>query len=165
MQTEDIKEGDTQSVKRRSKWSCIEFPSYVIVFVTSLIKLCLPESFKAASEGLAMDIINAFDYRLIPFVFVLNVIGYWGKRITLPKWVPPMPLIIMLFSFIICAMFGWAHTTVEGAKAIFVSVVEYGIGNGSIVAMLAIFGYDSVHAFTKKTKFAGSKEKKGEVAK
>ncbi len=165
MQTKDIQEGVTEEkAHKRSWWNRIEFPSYVVVFVTSLIKLCLPESFKAASEGLAMDIINAFDYRLIPFVFVLNVIGYWGKRITLPKWVPPMPLIIMLFSFIICAMFGWAHTTVEGAKAIFVTVVEYGLGNGSIVAMLAIFGYDSVHAFTKRTKFS-SAEKKGVVAK
>lgn len=156
MQTEDILiEGVTKpKQEKRSKWRYVEIPSYVVVFVTSLIKLFLPESFKAASEGLAMEIINAFDYRLIPFVFVLNIIGYWGKRINLPKWLPPMPLLIMLSSFIICATFGWAHTSVEGAKAIFVSIVEYGLGNGSIVAMLAIFGYDSVHAFTKKTKFA-----------
>ena len=133
-----------------SKWRYVELPSHVVVFVTALIKLFIPETFKAATEGLAMDIINAFDYRLIPWVFVLNIIGYWGKRMNLPKWVPPMPLLIMLSSFLVCCGFGWAHTDVAGAKAVFVAVVEYGLGNGAIVAMLAIFGYDSVHAFTKK---------------
>ena len=137
-------------------WRYVELPSHVVVFVTALIKLFLPETFKAATEGLAMDIINAFDYRLIPWVFVLNIIGYWGKRMNLPKWVPPMPLLIMLSSFLICCGFGWAHTDVTGAKAVFVAVVEYGLGNGAIVAMLAIFGYDSVHAFTKKRGLAKS---------
>lgn len=155
MQTEDIE----QKNRRKSKWNYVEIPSYIFVVITSLFKIFLPQSFAIANEEVIMDILNAFDLRLIPWVFVLNIFGYWLKKITLPKWVPPTPLLLMLLSFIICTSFGWAHTDVEGAKAVYVSIIEYGIGNGAIVAMIAIFGYDSVHAFTKRRGFTPKEEK------
>lgn len=132
----------------------LSFASQGLVFILSLLKLFLPQSVRVTGEELFMDVINAFDYRLIPWVFVLNIIGYWAKKLTLPKWLPPMPLLLMLASFLVCTGFGWAHTDTVGAKALFISIVEYGLGNGAIVAMLAIFGYDSVHAFTKRRGFS-----------
>lgn len=136
----------------------MNFASQSVVFAISLLKLFFPNVFRDTGEELIMDVINAFDFRLIPWVFILNIIGYWVKKLNPPKWVPPTPLLLMLASFLICAGFGWAHTDAVGSKAIFVSIVEYGLGNGAIVAMLAIFGYDSVHAFTKKRGFS-AKEK------
>lgn len=144
--------------RESKKGMALNFASQSVVFIISLLKLFLPSVFRDTGEELLMDVINAFDYRLIPWVFVLNIIGYWMKKMNLPKWVPPTPLILMLTSFLICTGFGWAHADVEGSSAIFVSIVEYGLGNGAIIAMLAIFGYDSVHAFTKRRGFS-SKEK------
>lgn len=127
-----------------------EIASQCVILITALLKLFLPSSIRATGEEIFMDVLNAFDYRLIPWVFVLNIIGYWAKKVTLPKWLPPIPLLLFVASFFVCAGFGWAHTDVVGSKMVFVSIVEYGLGNGAIVAMLAIFGYDSVHAFTKR---------------
>lgn len=150
-----------QSVENREtkKDMILNFASQGIVFVMSLLKLFLPQTFRLTGEELLMDVLNAFDYRLIPWVFVLNIVGYWLKKLPLPKWVPPTPLLLMLASFLVCTSFGWAHTDVEGAKAVYVSIFEYGLGNGAIVAMLAIFGYDSVHAFTKRRGFTPKEEK------
>lgn len=144
----------TNENRESKKGMVLNFASQVVVFILSLLKLFIPSSIRDTGEELFMDVINAFDYRLIPWVFVLNIIGYWTKKMNLPKWVPPTPLLLMLASFLICTGFGWAHTDVVGAKAIFVSIVEYGLGNGAIIAMLAIFGYDSVHAFTKRRGFS-----------
>ena len=149
---------DTTENRESKKGMALNFASQSVVFVISLLKLFIPSFVRDTGEELFMDVINAFDYRLIPWVFVLNIIGYWTKKLNLPKWVPPTPLLLMLASFLICSGFGWAHADVEGSKAIFVSIVEYGLGNGAIIAMLAIFGYDSVHAFTKMRGFS-SKQK------
>lgn len=149
---------NTNENRESKKGMALNFVSQSIVFVLSLLKLFIPSSIRDTGEELFMDVINAFDYRLIPWVFVLNIIGYWAKKLTLPKWVPPTPLLLMLASFFICAGFGWAHTDVVGSKALFVSIVEYGLGNGAIIAMLAIFGYDSVHAFTKRRGFSANEK-------
>ena len=148
----------TEDSRETKKDMIISFASQGLVFVISLLKLFLPSSIRDTGEELFMDVINAFDYRLIPWVFVLNIIGYWVKKLDLPKWVPPTPLLLMLASFLVCTGFGWAHTDVTGAKAVFISIVEYGLGNGAIVAMLAIFGYDSIHAFTKRRGFSKTEE-------
>ena len=153
---------NTNEKRELKKGMALNFASQSVVFVISLLKLFIPSYVRDTGEELFMDVINAFDYRLIPWVFVLNIIGYWTKKLNLPKWVPPTPLLLMLASFLICSGFGWAHADVEGSKAIFVSIVEYGLGNGAIIAMLAIFGYDSVHAFTKMRGFSSKqKEAKG----
>ena len=153
---------NTNEKRESKKGMALNFASQSVVFVISLLKLFIPSYVRDTGEELFMDVINAFDYRLIPWVFVLNIIGYWTKKLNLPKWVPPTPLLLMLASFLICSGFGWAHADVEGSKAIFVSIVEYGLGNGAIIAMLAIFGYDSVHAFTKMRGFSSKqKEAKG----
>lgn len=97
-----------------------------------------------------MDVLNAFDYRLIPWIFVLNISGHFLKKLNLPKFVPPVPVLLIFASFLVCCGFGWAHTEVEGAKQMFVAIVEYGLGNGLCVAGMAIMGYDSFKGLAKK---------------
>ena len=95
-------------------------------------------------------LLSVLDIRLVPFVLVLNVLGYWLKRNGLPKWCLPLPLLNALVSFVICAVFGWIVTDAEGAKAVVMAIVFYGLGNGLLISFVATYGYDVVHAFTKK---------------
>lgn len=132
--------------------------SQTLPLILFMLKLLLPyTTLSSSGEEEIMDILNAFDVRLIPWVFVLNIIGYWMKKMKTPKWLPPIPVVLMLFSFLICSAFGWAYTDATGAKAMFIALVEYGLGNGVIVALLSTYGYDTVHAITKRV---GGKSKK-----
>lgn len=94
-------------------------------------------------------IFSFFDPRLAPFIFVLNIIGYWLKKTGLPKWAPPLPLLLVMLSFLISAVFGWVVTEAEGTKAIVLSILYYGIGNGLLIGFLSTSGYDIVHSFLK----------------
>ena len=95
-------------------------------------------------------ILSALDIRLVPFVLVLNVLGYWIKKQGLPKWCPPLPLLNILVSFLICSVFGWVVTDATGLKGIVMAIVFYGLGNGLLIAFVATYSYDVVHAFTKR---------------
>lgn len=97
-------------------------------------------------------IFSFFDPRLVPFIFVLNIIGYWLKKVGLPKWCPPLPLLLFLFSFVLSAVFGWIVTDETEGKAIIMSIVYYGLGNGLLLGFLSTSGYDIVHAFIKRAK-------------
>ena len=115
-----------------------------------MLKLFLPKAVRLTGEEMIMDVLNAFDYRLIPWIFVLNISGHFLKKMSLPKFVPPVPVLLIFASFLVCSGFGWAHCEVDGAKQMFVTIVEYGIGNGLCVAGMAIMGYDSFKGLAKK---------------
>lgn len=99
-------------------------------------------------------VFSFFDPRLVPFVLVMNVVGYWVKKVEIPKlkWCPPLPLLIFLVSFFVSALFGWLVTDAEGGKAIAMSILYYGLGNGLLIGFLSTSGYDIVHSFIKKMK-------------
>ena len=98
-----------------------------------------------------MEILSIiFDTDLLPWVFVLNIAGLWLKRAKLPSWLPPLPILLFALSFIICCVFGWIHTEGEGVKAVAQVVLEYGLGNGLLMTLVATWGYDIVHAYKKK---------------
>lgn len=93
------------------------------------------------------------DPRLIAWVVVINIIGYWLKVKGLPKWCPPLPLLLFLISFVICTLFGWLVSgDLGGPKAAVMSIFFYGLGNGFLVAVTATWGYDIVHAIRKQRK-------------
>lgn len=122
-----------------------------------LLKLFLPTNVRGTGEEMIMDVLNAFDVRLIPWIFVLNISGHFLKKMNLPKFVPPVPVLLILASFFVCCGFGWAHTDVTGAKQVFVTVVEYGLGNGLCVAGIAIMGYDTFKGMASKLAKQGGK--------
>lgn len=119
-----------------------------ILLLYSIIKFLCPQINFYMQEDI-MEMLQAINPALVPFAFGLNVVGYWLKKCGLPKWCPPLPITLFLISFMICALFGWAHTAVEGWKGVLIVVGEYGLGNGAIVTLMSTYGYDVVHGFTK----------------
>ncbi|MFA6934680.1 MAG: hypothetical protein WCR70_05365 [Sphaerochaetaceae bacterium] len=101
-------------------------------------------------EEEVMSFLNAFDLDLIPWIIFINVLGKQLKKIKIPKWLPPVPALLLMASIAVCALFGWSHTTATGAKAVVV-VLEYGLGNGLLIGLTALGGYDIVHMFIKTT--------------
>ena len=97
-----------------------------------------------------MNILSLIDPNLAPWILVANVAGYWLKQKELPKWFPPIPLVLFLMDFFVCVAVGWALTDAEGWKAITIAILEYGIGNGLAITLLSTFSYDVVHSFTKR---------------
>lgn len=97
-----------------------------------------------------MNILNSIDSRLVPFVVNSVIFGYWLKRIDKPKWVPPVPALMFLCNFAVCAIFGWIHTTAPGAKAVIEAVGLYGIGNGLFITLVSTYGYDIFHNYQKQ---------------
>ena len=97
-----------------------------------------------------MNILNSIDSRLVPFVVNSVIFGYWLKRIDKPKWVPPVPALMFLCNFAVCAVFGWIHTTAPGAKAVIEAVGLYGIGNGLFITLVSTYGYDIFHNYQKQ---------------
>ena len=91
-----------------------------------------------------------FDAKLIPWVFVVNILGLWLKRMKLPEWAPPIPLLLFMASFVVCTLFGWLHLEVDSGKAVAQMILEYGLCNGVLITLIAIFGYDVFHAYRKK---------------
>lgn len=101
-------------------------------------------------EEEVMSFLNAFDLDLIPWIIFINVLGKQLKKIKMPSWLPPIPVLLLMASIAVCALFGWSHTTATGAKSVII-VLEYGIGNGLLVGLTALGGYDIVHTFVKTT--------------
>lgn len=99
-----------------------------------------------------MDILSLLDVDLLPWILVLNVAGYWLKQLRLPKWFPPIPLVLFALSFCLCSLFGWANTVADGAKGFVVAVLEYGLGNSFVMTFAATYAYDVTHGLSKMWK-------------
>ena len=119
----------------------------------TVLKLFFPHELLYLGEEVTVDLLaNLMDPKLIPWIFVLNIYGYWMKKLRLPKWMPPLPVQIFALSFIVCSLFGWAHTGAEGVKAVIIATMDYGIVNGILVAFSATFGYDVYKGFVSRKK-------------
>ncbi len=105
-----------------------------------------------------MNFINFIDASLLPWVLVMILAGQCLKRFSLPKWLPPMPVIIFILSFFVCSLFGCAECSYEGWRGFVLGILKYGIGNGLAITMISCYGYDLVHSVTKKV--VSVKEKK-----
>lgn len=99
-------------------------------------------------------IIEHIDPKLYPVVANLIIFGYWIKQRSkykpLPKWMPKVPMMLILISFAMCTLFGWVFSTGDGVKSILESVLVYGVSNGIMCAAFAMMAYDNVHVYTKK---------------
>lgn len=127
-----------------------------LTFGLSVLKLFCPELLVQLGKEVSVDLLaNLMDPKLIPWVLVLNILGYWLKKLRLPKFLPPLPVLLFAASFVVCCLFGWAHTEATGAKAMIITIMDYGIVNGLLVAFFAISGYDILKGFMSR------KEKEG----
>ena len=100
-----------------------------------------------------IDLVNMLfellDPALLFWALVLNVLGYHLKKVGLPKYCPPIPLLLYLVALVPCLALGWATVNAEGGKAAYLAIF-YGLSNAGLITLPAIFGYDVVHAFTGK---------------
>ena len=129
----------------------------VLTLGLTVLKLFCPQDVLLAGKEVMMDLLvsNLMDPKLIPWIFVLNIAARWVKKLDLPKWMPPLPVLIMGTSFVICSLFGWAHTEAEGTKAMIIMIMDYGIVNGLQCALFAMGGYDIFKGFMSKRKAKG----------
>ena len=95
------------------------------------------------------EVIRQLDPILVFWAIVLNVAGFYIKRVGLPKSAPPIPLILYLIALVPCLALGWVQVDAEGGKAA-LGAILYGASNAAMITLPAVFGYDIVHAYTGK---------------
>ena len=121
----------------------------VFMTVVSVLRIVVPK-LDIFYEEEVMGFLNAFDLDLLPWIVFIVILGRTLKRVRMPAWVPPIPVLLLMISFVLCALFGWWHTDLEGSERMISTVLIYGLGNGCFVALLAMGGYDIAHAFVKE---------------
>ena len=121
------------------------------VFMTtvSVLRFLIPKLHIIYEEEV-MGFLSVFDLDLIPWIVFNVILGRQLKKVDMPTWMPPLPALLLLVSFIICAAFGWIHTDATGSDKMVATVLTYGVGNGCFVGLLAMGGYDIAHSFMKE---------------
>lgn len=121
------------------------------VFMTtiSILRFIVPHLDFFYEEEI-MGFLSVFDLDLLPWIVFIVILGRTLKKVNIPAWLPPLPVILLFTSFVVCALFGWFHSTVEGSERMVRTVLVYGLGNGCFVGLLSMGGYDIAHAFMKE---------------
>lgn len=126
---------------------------------------CIPFVLESLKEGINMgapvfSIVRLFASYLDPimatWIAVVMIAGYWLKRMSLPKWFPPLPVILLIMYLAVSLFFGWLQYDVTGWKGV-ERVLLYGIGNGIVYTGFSFIVYDIGHGAIKR-----HKEKKAE---
>lgn len=94
------------------------------------------------------ELIGRIDVKLLPFVGMFFVLGYWLKRTKLPKWCPKIPTLLFLAGFaaftILSALMEKPQTAVDA-----ISVILYGLSNACFFVSFSVWTYDIKHSRTK----------------
>jgi len=96
-----------------------------------------------------MSLISLLDPKVIPFAVSLCVLGKWLKKLKLPKWMPPLPLLLVVSGFLMMTVYGYVTSGMHGASEV-VYALLYGLANGIAVSATAMVGYDIGHSGAKK---------------
>ena len=111
-------------------------------------------------EGINMgapifSIVKLFASYLDPimatWIAVVMIAGYWLKRSKLPKWMPPLPVILLIMYLAVGLIFGWLQYEVTSWKGV-ERVLLYGIGNGLVYTGFSFVIYDIGHGAIKRHK-------------
>lgn len=101
------------------------------------------------------SIIKLFASYLDPimatWIAVVMIAGYWLKRSKLPKWFPPLPVLLLIMYLVVGFIFGWLQYEVTSWKGV-ERVLLYGIGNGIVYTGFSFIAYDIGHGIVKKSK-------------
>ena len=85
------------------------------------------------------------------WIAVIMIAGYWLKRTNLPKWLPPLPVLLLAMYMVVGLIFGWLQYEMESWKGL-VRVMLYGVGNGIVYTGFSFIVYDIGHGAVKKHK-------------
>ena len=133
----------------------LSFLSAVLTF----IKILIEEGFMGAPIFSILKLLVSYvDPAMAIWIVVIMTAGYWLKRMSLPEWVPPLPVLLLAMYLAVGFVFGWLQYEVESWSGL-VRVLLYGIGNGIIYTGFSFIIYDIAHGAFKKAKAkAGRKE-------
>ena len=104
------------------------------------------------------------DPIMATWIAVVMLAGYWLKRARLPKWLPPLPVMLLIMYLVIGLVFGYLQYEVTSWKGV-ERVLLYGIGNGIVYTGFSFVIYDIAHGAVKRVSARkAGKEKKEESA-
>lgn len=133
----------------------LSFISAVLTF----IKILLEEGFMGAPIFSILKLLAVYlDPAMAVWIIVVMIAGYWLKRMKLPGWLPPLPVLLLAMYLVIGFIFGWLQYEVDSWRGL-LRVLLYGVGNGIIYTGFSFIIYDIAHGALKK-----AKAKKQEVA-
>lgn len=94
------------------------------------------------------ELVQRIDVRLLPFVGIFFILGYWLKRMRLPAWCPKVPMLMFISGFITFAVYS---AVIERPEAWIdaVGIVAYGLANSLFFVSIAVWMYDAKHQHSK----------------
>lgn len=94
------------------------------------------------------ELIGRIDAKLLPFVGMFFVLGYWLKRTKLPKWCPKIPTLLFIAGFAAFTILSAVMEQPQNAMDA-ISVILYGLANACFFVSVSVWAYDIKHARTK----------------
>lgn len=94
------------------------------------------------------ELVARIDAKLLPFVGVFFILGYWLKRVKLPNWCPKVPMLLFITGFVVFTVYSAIiHKPQSGLDMI--GVIAYGFGNAAFFVSVTVLMYDMKHQHTK----------------
>lgn len=118
-----------------------------VLALLSILKFLMPQVNSFYEKEVLGMILDVFDPWLLPWALFLNLAAQEVKKIDLPKWVPKIPVMLLVCSVAICGLFGFAHCDATGFVQVSTVVGKYALVNGCAVWMVALSDYAVAHSF------------------
>ena len=94
------------------------------------------------------ELIMRIDVRLLPFVGVFFILGYWLKRMKLPTWCPKVPMLMFIIGFATFAVYAAiVDDPADGLDAF--GCIAYGLANAAFFVSVTVLMYDMKHQHSK----------------
>ncbi len=94
------------------------------------------------------ELVARIDAKLLPFVGVFFILGYWLKRVKLPAWCPKVPMLMFIIGFAVFTVYSVIIDNPENSLDI-LGAIAYGFGNAAFFVSIAVLMYDMKHQHTK----------------
>lgn len=107
-------------------------------------------------------LLQLVDPIMAVWMVAIWILGYWLKKLKLPRWCPPLPILLLLAYLVLGFIFGAIQSELVGWRGV-AYVLLYGTGNGLLFTGLSFIVYDIVHGGLKKRKARKAMEAAEEV--
>ena len=93
-------------------------------------------------------LISRIYIRLLTFVVVFFILGYWLKRMKLPKWCPKVPMLMFIMGFLVFGVYA-AIIDCPATWLDALGTIAYAFGNTAFFVSVSVLMYDMKHCHTK----------------
>lgn len=116
------------------------------------VRIIIEEGFMGAPVFSLVKLFASFlDPIMAVWIAVVMIAGYWLKRTKLPKWLPPLPVLLLAMYLAVGVLFGYLQYEADSWKGV-LQVLLYGIGNGLVYTGFSFIIYDIAHGAFKKAR-------------